>query len=147
MSLVKYNRPVRSGLWNNIFDDFFNTSLANFTGEQYTTSTPSINIIEKDDKFLVEVASPGMEKSDFDIKIDNDHLIISGKKDMKEEEKKNDNYTRREFNYTSFERSFYLPESVDSGKADAAYKEGILTITLGKKEESMKMPAKEIEIK
>ena len=146
MNLTKYNRPVRSSLWGNIFDDFFNTSISNFTGENYITSTPSINIIEQDDKFLVEVASPGMDKKNFDVRIDNDHLIISGKKEIKDEET-GDNYTRREFNYTSFERSFYLPESVDSGKVDAKYKDGILTITLDKKEESVKMPAKEIEIK
>ena len=144
MNVQKYNRPGTSP-FGSLLDEFFNTGLSNFAGNSFQSTTPSINIIEENDKFLVEVASPGLEKSDFDVKINNDHLIISAKKETKNEEE-NENYTRREFNYTSFNRSFYLPENVDSEKIDAKYKDGILTISLSKKEESVDKGPKEIVI-
>tara|TARA_B100000497_G_scaffold127480_1_gene169441 strand:+ start:862 stop:1299 length:438 start_codon:yes stop_codon:yes gene_type:complete len=144
MNLAKYNRPSTSP-FGSMMDEFFNSSLSDFVGGNYITTAPSINIIEQKDKFLVEVASPGLVKSNFDIKIDNDHLIISAKKETKTEEEK-ENYSRREFNYTSFNRSFYLPETVDSDKIDAKYKDGILTIALNKKEESIDNGPKEIVI-
>lgn len=144
MNLIKHNRQSTSP-FGTLMDEFFNTGLSNFTSNNFLSTTPSINIMEEKDRFLVEVASPGLEKSDFDIKIDNDHLIISAQKEIKTEEEK-ENFTRREFNYTSFNRSFYLPENVDSEKIDAKYKDGILTISLSKKEESIDNGPKQIEI-
>jgi HSP20 family protein len=149
MNLTKYNQPKSvkpAGLFDNFLDDLFNSSMSDWMGNSMTTSNPSINIIEEKDAFLVEVASPGLEKSDFDIKIDNDQLIISATKEQKSEEKK-ENYTRREFNFSSFERSFYLPDSVDAAKVEANYNDGILRIRLNKKAESVKIEAKSISIK
>ena len=145
MNLVKYdrNRPANySGFLNN----FFNTSLSEFLGNDFVNSTPSINIVEGKDKFIVEVASPGLEKKDFDIQIENDHLVVSATQ-KSTSENSIDNYTKREFNYSSFKRSFYLPETVDSSKVDASYKEGVLLITLNKKEDSIRKEPREISIK
>ena len=144
MNLTKYNRSSVSP-FTTLMDEFFNNSLSSFVDNNFVTTSPSINIMEEKDRFIVEVASPGLNKSDFEIKIDNNHLIISAKKESKTEEEK-ENYSRREFNYTSFSRSFYLPETVDSEKIDAKYKDGILIITLNKKEESIDNGPKEIVI-
>lgn len=147
MNLVKYNRtkPVRP-VFSTWFDELFNSSLSDFVGGSYVTNTPSINIIEENDRFLVEVASPGLDKDDFDVKIDNDHLVISASKENKTEDSA-DNFTRKEFNYTSFKRNFYLPDTVDGSMVDAKYKDGILTIELLKKVESVKAEPMEIKIK
>ena len=144
MNLIKYNRPGISP-FGSLVDELFNYGLSDFLGGKHTTTTPSINIQEEKDRFLVEVASPGLEKKDFDIKIDNDHLIISAKRETKTEEDK-ENYSRREFNYTSFQRSFYLPDTIDAEKIEAKYEDGILTISLNKKEESIDKGPKEIFI-
>ena len=149
MKSKKYNsKPSLFGtsdLFNNIFDDFFNTGVSSFSNKFFTDSTPSINIIEEDDKFLVEVASPGMNRDDFTVTIDNDQLIIEASTDSKSEEK-DDRYTRREFNYSSFRRSFYLPETIDASQVNAEYNNGILSVSLNKKEESKKTPIRQIEI-
>ena len=149
MNLVRYNKtiPKRSShTFGDSFDDlFFNPFSAVFGGHN-TSNTPSINIIEEKDRFLVEVASPGFDKADFDVKIENDQLIISASRENTAEETENA-YTRKEFNYSAFTRSFYLPETVDGNKTDAHYKNGILTIELSKKEESIAVGPKEIAIK
>ena len=144
MSLVniqnRRNRP-----FGGLLDEIFNSSLSDFVGGDFISTSPSINIIEESDKFKVEVASPGLDKKDFDVQIDNDHLIISVRKEEKKEDEK-ENFSRREFNYTSFKRSFHLPETIDAGKIDANYKEGILTIALSKKEEAVDKGPREIVI-
>ena len=144
MSLVNiHNRRNRP--FGGLLDEIFNSSLSDFVGGDFVSTSPSINIIEESDRFLVEVASPGLDKKDFDVQIDNDHLIISVKKEDKKDETQ-ENYSRREFNYTSFRRSFHLPETIDAEKIDANYKEGILTITLNKREEAVDRGPREIVI-
>ena len=106
---------------------------------------PKVNIKELPDAFIVEMAVPGLKKSDFQINLDNHLLSISA--ELKEEnENKDDGYTRREFGYSSFKRAFTLPESVNDSKIDANYNEGILTVHLPKREEAKQKPAKRIEI-
>lgn len=144
MSLVKYKRrrtPV-----NNLLDDFLNVSISDFLGNDFVSSTPSINITEHTDRFLVEVAAPGLDKSDFNVKVENDHLVISAKKSTNTDGGDKEEYTRREFNYTSFERSFYLPDTVDANKVSGEYANGILTITVDKNEESVDKGPVEIKI-
>lgn len=100
-----------------------------------TTRVPAINISETDVAFKIEMAAPGLQKSDFAINVDKDLITVSVEK--KEEEVKEEKlYSKKEFSYTSFTRSFALPESVDYNNIDAAYTDGILTITVGKKEEA-----------
>jgi HSP20 family protein len=106
---------------------------------------PKVNIKESADAFTVEMAIPGLKKSDFHIDIENQSLCIST--EIKQEnEQSEENYTRREFGYSSFKRTFSLPESVDDDKIDAKYSDGILSILLPKKEEAKQKPPRTINI-
>lgn len=146
MNLVKFNpfNPSKS-FFNDFADDFFNSNISNFIGSDFVASNPSINIVESDDTFKIEVAAPGLEKKDFNLSIEKDYLIIEtskeGKKEVKEEK-----FTRREFIYASFKRSFYLPETVDANKIDAKYENGVLNITLPKVEQAKVETTRSIKI-
>lgn len=128
-----------------LFDDFFRDwSTTNFSDTN--TTLPAVNIRENDDEFVVEVAVPGMDKNDFKIDLENNLLTISSEKVSNNEEKK-DKYTRREYSYQSFKRSFTLPKNiVDSDKIKAKYHAGELIIQIPKKEEAKPVPARLIEI-
>lgn len=141
MSLVKYQTSPFGG----ILDNFLTTSFPNIWNENFTTTSPSINIIEDKDQFIVEVASPGLQKENFEVKIDDDHLVIAATEENHSDDS-SPKYSRREFNYTSFKRSFYLPDTIDSNKVEAQYKEGILAVTLAKKPEAVDSGPKEIAI-
>jgi HSP20 family protein len=106
---------------------------------------PSANIREKEKQFEVELAAPGMDKKDFRIEIDNNILSISAEREDEKTEEK-DNYTRREFSYNSFARSFQIPSSVNAEAIKATYTDGILILTLPKKEEAASGNKKAIEI-
>lgn len=143
------NRTSNASLpnWSNWLDDIFNRDLPSVFTSNFNTgiSLPQVNIKETADAFMVEMAVPGLKKSDFHIDIDNQLLSIST--EMREEdEAKDEYYTRREFGYASFKRSFTLPESVNEDKINASYKEGILSIYLPKKEEAKQKPARSIKI-
>lgn len=127
--------------WNN---DLMDWNLTNFSGTN--TSLPAVNVKESTDDYCIEVAAPGMKKDDFKVSLHNNVLTVSSeKKDEKEE--KNENYTRKEFSYQSFQRSFTVSEtSVESEKIEANYKDGILTIKLPKREEMKPKPLREIKI-
>ncbi|MFW5835432.1 MAG: Hsp20/alpha crystallin family protein [bacterium] len=122
--------------------DIFST---NYAGPKATM--PSVNVKETDDEFQIEVAAPGMKKEDFSINLDNNMLSISS--EHKEEAKDEDEgYTRKEFSYQSFRRTFNIPEGViDQEKIDAKYDDGILSIRMPKQEEAKVKPAKKIDIK
>ena len=128
-----------------IFDDFFKDwSLSNYSDTN--TTLPAVNIKENEDEFTVEVAVPGMEKDDFKINLNNHVLTISSEKTVENEEN-NDKYTRKEYSYQSFERSFNLPKNiVESDHISATYKNGELKITIPKKEEAKPTPPKLIEV-
>jgi HSP20 family protein len=129
-----------------LVEQFLNNNEASEWSRNWaTSSTPAVNIIEGKDDFKIEVAAPGLSKEDFRINLDNDLLTISANKEVKNEEQ-NETYTRREFSYSSFCRSFTLPETVDGEKISASQKEGILTIHVPKKEEAKVKPAREIAI-
>lgn len=126
-----------------IVSNFFDTDYADFFGKR--ACDPSANIIEKQDGFELEIAAPGLEKDDFRINLENSVLTISSEmEDEKREEGKN--YTRKEFYYGSFSRSFTLPKSVDSDKIKADYRDGILRIDLPKRAEAKLENKKEIRI-
>lgn len=117
-----------------LFENFFGRDIDDFLGDWKGTQ-PAVNVLDTKDNYKVEVAVPGMLKDEFDVKLENDLLIISGKKENEKEESK-DNYMRKEFSYSSFQRSFHLPaEAVDSEKIEATYRDGILHVTIPKKEE------------
>lgn len=132
-----------------IFDRFFNSDLMDWNNSNYSstnTSLPAVNVKESEDEFTIEVAAPGMTKKDFNISFHNNVLTISSEKKNENEEKK-ENYTRREFSYQSFQRSFTVADNtVDSDKITAKYADGILVIALPKREEVKPKPLKEIKI-
>ncbi|MRH99810.1 Hsp20 family protein [Kriegella sp. EG-1] len=128
-------------------DDIFNRDLPSVFTSNFNTgiTLPKVNIKETADDFRVEMAVPGLKKSDFQIDLDNQLLSISTET-KNESEQKGENYTRREFGYSSFKRTFNLPESVDEEKIKANYQDGILSIFLPKKEEAKQKPARTIKI-
>ena len=131
------------------FDRFWNNELMDWNRSNFSstnTSLPAVNVKETDDDFVIELAAPGMNKKDFKINFNNNILTISSEiKDEKEE--KDDNYTRKEFSYQSFQRSFTVPDNMVNGdKISAKYNEGILNIVLPKREEVKPQPEREIKI-
>lgn len=132
-----------------LFDDFFSRELFNWGNNNFSsthTTVPAINIQEKPDLFEVEVAAPGMEKKDFNITLDGNVLTISSIK-QHTDEKKSDNYTRREFSYQSFQRSLELPKDIVEGeKIKANYENGLLRLIIPKREEVKRKAPKQIEI-
>ncbi|WP_347158686.1 Hsp20/alpha crystallin family protein [Pontibacter chitinilyticus] len=146
MSLVKSKRngvtPMSSMLTDVLDLDRFFEDNAFFKGMK---KVPSTNIKEKDDRFEIELAVPGMDKKDFKVEVNDTILTVSAEQtEAKHEEKAH--YTRREFSYTSFARSFELPASVKSDTIQAAYENGILMLTLPKKEEAFTGNNKKIEV-
>lgn len=128
-------RAVRPSTMDQVFDNFFNRNLGDFFGNDSLNDAPSVNITELDDLFKIELAAPGLEKGDFNIKVEDDHLTISAKKEHKTEEQGEDGkFLRREFNYTSFKRSFRLPENVSTEAIKANYINGVLVLELPKVE-------------
>jgi len=132
-----------------LFNEFFNGELLenqNFDSLASGSTLPSVNIMDTEDSFEIEVAAPGMAKKDFKIELNNNILTISTENEDSEENDK-ENYTRKEFSYRSFLRSFRLPENkVDGNKINAKYKNGILLVSLPKKEEAKLKPVRMIEI-
>lgn len=125
-------------------NDLSDWNLTNFSGTN--TSLPAVNVKETNDEFVIELAAPGMEKKDFKINFKNNVITISSEKEDKKEEKK-ENYTRREFSYQSFQRSFTVPENaIMSDKIEALYNNGILEVKLPKREEVKPQPEREIKI-
>jgi HSP20 family protein len=127
-------------------DEFFGKDfLSNFFDTQTGISMPSVNIVEGKDDFRIEVAAPGLEKKDFKINLENNVLTISSEKEVKDEQTE-DKFMRREFSYSSFQRSFALPNTVDAEKINASYKDGVLNLLIPKKEEAKQKPARTIKI-
>jgi len=135
--------------FTNFFDDFFTKDLFDWNDKNFTAidnTLPSVNVKETENDFEIELAAPGMKKEDFQIVVDKNVLTISSQKN-EENETKMGKYTRREFNYHSFSRSFTLPaEVVESDKIEASYKEGILYIVVPKKETAKPQPVKSIAV-
>ncbi|GGK29822.1 hypothetical protein GCM10007962_25110 [Yeosuana aromativorans] len=129
------------------FDDFLGKSFGNEFMSNFNTgiTLPAVNVIDGANEFVVEMAVPGLDKSDFDINVDNNLLSIGVEKETEQNED-TENYTRREFGYSSFKRTFSIPESVDTDKISASYKDGIMKIMLPKRDEAKKKPLKNIKI-
>ena len=142
--------PMLNNSWpmllNNLFNrDSFNEGNLNFF-DQNNTVIPAVNIKETDQNFTIELLAPGMTKGDFKVEVDKNQLTISAEK-KSESEENSDNYHRREFSFQSLRRTFTLPENiVEDEKINAQYNEGILYVTIPKKEEAQPKPAKLIEI-
>jgi len=145
MTLVKYQNAVPSlldRLFENEFDGWPRRNYSNTN-----TTLPSVNIKENNEGFKIAVAAPGFDKNDFHIELDNDVLTISSEKQIKNEVNEDERFTKKEFSYQSFTRSFNLSELVESDKITAKYKNGILSVVIPKKEEAKPKPARQIAIK
>lgn len=138
------NLPSTKPFFGGLFDDFFNRSIADFIGSDNLMSQPAVNVVETDEAFKLEVAAPGFDKTNFEVKVEGKQLLLSGKREQSNEET-TDRFTRREFQVASFQRSFHLPESVNPDGVQAVYENGILNVTLPKKEEARPV-VKTIEI-
>jgi HSP20 family protein len=141
MTLVNFQNRTRNTApyFNNVFDSLFSDAL---NKNLVVSKVPGVNILESAEDYKIEVAAPGLTKEDFQINLKKDTLSVWAEKKSVEGEEKD--YSRKEFDYNSFARSFVLPETVDAEKIAAEYVNGILTITIGKKDESK---IKDIEIK
>lgn len=136
---------------NSFFDDFFSKDLFDWNDKNFTAAgntLPSVNVKETENEFEIELAVPGMRKEDFKIELDKHVLTISYEQGQEKEEKIDDGkYTRREFNYSSFSRSFTLPaDVVESDKIVAGYKDGILQIKVPKRIGSKPQSVKSIAV-
>ncbi|WP_372793677.1 Hsp20/alpha crystallin family protein [Lutibacter sp.] len=145
MSLVKFRKSPLENLLAPDFLDFNTNNLFNDRFWLKKINEPALNIKEKKDEFEIELAAPGYNKKDFEVTIDDGCLNITAKREESKEEK-DENYTRKEFSYSSFERSLQLPESVSGEKIKAKYDNGILKFSIAKKEEAKKLKPKVIEI-
>ncbi len=128
MTLLKFKQaPVSQAFpaLNNIFDLFDNSIHAGFRN----WVTPAVNIVALKDKYELHVAAPGLHKEDFKVNIEGDQITISA--ELKTEtEQKEENYSHREFKFSSFKRRFTLPQNVNSDEINATYENGVLKLTI-----------------
>ena len=141
MNIVRKTTPWFPTLFNEFFTRDFGIDLA-----PRTYQTPAVNITEKGDAFHLELVAPGKEKKDFDVELEEDTLTISTNSDSGIAED-DTQFTRREFDYASFNRSFRIPETIDTKCIKANYKNGLLSIILPKRKEAIPEPKKQIEIR
>lgn len=134
------NQNWLPSIFNSLFDDDFVTPTKQF-------ASPAINIVENEKNYEIELAAPGLSKDDFKLNVNNDDELEISLEKKSEENKEKRNFLRREFSYASYRRSFVLPEEVEREKISAVMLNGVLRITLPKKEEVVKTPAqRQIEI-
>jgi HSP20 family protein len=125
----------------NFFSDVFDHLLK----DEKVNWMPAVNIIEREKDYKIDMAVPGLDKKDFNIEIENDQIVVWGeRKEEKVEEK--DKITKREFHYGSFKRSFTLPETADAEKINANYNNGVLSISIAKKEEAKQNAKRQISV-
>ncbi|MFO7922086.1 MAG: Hsp20/alpha crystallin family protein [Bacteroidales bacterium] len=137
----------RRGSLPSVVDDFFGKDMLSNFFDDYQTGicVPAVNIIEGKEDFRIEVAAPGLDKKDFSIDVKNNVLFISSEK-QQQDESKEEKIMRREFSYSSFSRSFSLPNTIDTEKISANHKDGVLNIIIPKKEEAREKPPRQIKI-
>lgn len=149
MKHVKLNRTANRP--TNTLDRFFNE---NFLNENFLRDTwnrtfahvhPAVNIVEQPDAFVIQVAAPGLAKEDFHLNLDKDILSVKVQKEAAKETEEL-KWHRKEFTYSSFERSFRLPETISDDKINARYENGVLFVSLPKRDEAVEKPAREISI-
>ena len=132
------------------FDNWMNRDMMDWMNLNFSdtnTTVPAVNVLENENEFTIEVAAPGMRRDDFKVHLDRDTLTISSEKKEEHSLEKKGLFTKREFSYQSFQRSFTIPERlVDADKIAAKYENGILHIALPKRDEAKPRPSKMIDI-
>ena len=144
MTLVKFNNGHKNAVspwFSDVFDSIINDSFA----EKFVNKVPAVNIAETETEFHIELAVPGLSKDDLKISLDKNVLSVSAEKKT-ENVDQSKKYSKREYSYNSFVRSFTLPESADQAKIDAEYTDGVLKLNVAKKEEA-KLQSREIAVK
>jgi len=139
---------IRTGsLLPSIISDFFQSTDPFFASELAETRTmwPPANIAEDANEFRIDLALPGMKKNDFDVNIEGDVITISAEK-KEEKTEENERYTRREFYQSAFQRSFRIPQTANADKVKASYEDGILKLSIPKKEEAKQGKKREIAV-
>ncbi|WP_062059623.1 Hsp20/alpha crystallin family protein [Aquimarina longa] len=131
-----------------IFEDLFTND---WLGGSASTAkvgfnTPAVNVKESDDSYIIELAAPGLSKEDFTIELNNENLTISSKTTSKTEDTETEKYTKKEFEYSTFQRSFTIPDTINGNEIEASYTNGVLEVKLPKKEEAKPQPKRLIEI-
>ncbi len=141
MNLIKRHNPWFPSLADDFFKNDWNSNVPSFS-----TTIPAVNIKEADTHFEIALAVPGKKKDDFEIDVE-DNLLSIASQEKEEKTSEDGKFTRREFSYNSFRRSFTIPESVDVTKIDAQYSSGVLTVSLPKRAEAQPQPKKLIKIR
>ena len=143
MTLIRRN-PMGINLpeW---FEDFFSTEMPDLSSMRRTNSIPAVNIAEQADKYIIQVAAPGYTKDDFSVDVDNNVLSIFSEK-KNESNETNGNFTKREFNFSSFRRTFTLHDTANVEGIQAKYENGILVVEISKKEAAIIKPKRSISI-
>lgn len=142
MSIIRFKNSALPSL----VESYLNRETADLFDSSLGQMLPAVNILDKEDVFEIEVAAPGLKKENFQINL-NQHTLTIGYKEEENQEQKVENYARREFKFRSFKRSFNLPQIVDFERISASYLDGILHLTLPKKEEAKARPERLIDIK
>jgi HSP20 family protein len=138
-------RPL-SPYWNTPFDRLFRDDLPDLWDGAEISTIPSVNFREEKDKYTVDMAVPGLRKEDFDIRVEGNLLTVSCDKESEHKEDTGEGYSRKEYSYSSFSRSVTLPEHADSKKITAKYSEGILQLSIPKKEGAMTENSQKIKV-
>ena len=144
MSLINWRKKGESPFLSSFVENFFRDDDNFFKGWPERVQTPAVNVVENDKSYSLEVAVPGMKKEDFKIEVDKGVLTISSES-KSEKEESDDNYTRKEFSYSSFSRSFWLPENTTED-IKAEYKDGLLKVIIPKTKVTTESTGKTIEI-
>jgi len=128
MNLIRFNQHPT--FWN-ILNDFDKN--LDYSANRNNLNSPLVNVINQDNQYVIEVAAPGIKKEDFNIKLENNKLVISS--DLKEDkDDKNVNYSIKEFGFTSFSKTFFVPKDIEAEKINADYNNGVLSVSIPKKE-------------
>lgn len=139
------NSSLMPSFWRNPMDRFFGNDFANLWSGEMLETMPAINIKEEKDNYKLELAAPGLKKEDFNISVEGNVLTISSEKESETNDGE-ENYSRREYNYSGFSRSLTLPENSDSGQVSAKYTDGILHLTVPKKKVSEQKNGQKIRV-
>jgi HSP20 family protein len=153
MNRIKFNRPVHKNNFTSVLDELFNKNFGDVLDNDFSKKSPAINIKESESAFIIELAAPGLKKENFNINVEKDQLIISSKveseeaiEDNVENTKESVTYKRREFNYETFRKSFHINKDIDLTKINAKYEDGILTVSLEKREEAKAQEPRRITV-
>lgn len=150
------NTLMRVNTLPSLIENFFGRDMDDFFSQRAMQNVPAVNVVEHADGFRIEVAAPGLKKEDFKLNLNHNNLTISAYREEKQEQptsqsdqanqNNGEKYARREFSYTSFQRTFMLPGSADADQIQANYEDGVLKINIPKREEAKVKPSRQIEI-